>query len=290
MNLYVSTTELKSYLGISASTHDALLVMFNKNATAKINSILSVSDLALHKVSAERSNAEGQRVRLRDLHAVRIGTIYDQVDTTPIEYTQTASYDIVGDIGSVLRLTNYLYGGARQLTVDYAAGWNNSGTATITVTDYANIPVTATITLGAISSDGFTITRGTDWTAKTSNDTEAAAIAAAIDAKAGVRAFAIKNVVHVVEDTNVQVATRTLVTSDSTRLTTSAGTLGSVDFPEDIRLAVMMIVSSLFSQRKNQGVKSYTIGSKSVTFATKDEFETFRSLLAPYMRVSIAAV
>ncbi len=283
MNLYVTTAELKTYLGISVSTYDSLLAMLNKQATAMINGILSASDLALHKVSAERHDAKGQTLYLHDPHVQAIGTIMD--DTT--EYTQDDAYDISG---STLHLADYLMQGDRKLTIDYAAGWNASGMATITVTDYSNIAAAATITLGAVNADGYTITRGTDWTAGTSNDTEAAAIATAIDSKAGTRSFAIKNVVYIIEDTNPQVNSRTLSTSDSTRLAKSAATLSTLDFPEDIRGSVMILVSSLYNGRKNPKLKSYSIGSKSVSFATESEFQMFKSMINPHMRVKITAI
>lgn len=283
MNLYVTTAELKTYLGISGSSQDTVLAMLNKQATAWVNGYLSVNDLAIHKETDEVHDGKGQALYLHELHAVDIGTIMD--DST--EYTQTDAYDIEN---YVLHLTGYLVSGFRKVTVDYAAGWNDSGMATITVTDYANIAAAATVTLGAVSSDGFTLTRGTSWVAGTSNETEAALLAAAIDAQSGTRAFAIGNVVYIVEATNPQVATRTLTTSDATRLAKSTATLGSVDFPEDIRAAVMMLVSSYMATRKNSRLKSYTIGTKTVSFGSDQEFQTFKQLLAPYLRSRVFAV
>jgi len=283
MNLYVSTAEIKAYLGISSSSEDTRLAMFNKQATALVNGIIGVTDLSLHRVTSEVHDAIGRILKLREKHAVAIGTIMD--DTT--EYTQTDAYDLDND---VLYLQNYLLQGPRKAFVTYAAGWNTSGTGKITVSDYANIGASATITLGAVSSDGFTITRGVDWTAGTSNATEATAIAAALDAKAGVRSFAVGAVVYIIEDTALQVATRTLATSDSTRLAKDVSTLGNVDFPEDIRMAVFMLVASYRSNAKNPRMKSYTIGSKSVSFGNDSEFNSFKTALAPYLRARVYSV
>lgn len=284
MNLYVTTAEIKTYLGISVSTYDTLLAMYNKQATALINGIIGATDLALHKVTEEVHDAYGQILKLHDHHVVAVGTILD--DTT--EYTQTNA--IYWDAGDVIHLDNYLLQGPRKAKVTYVAGWNASGMAKITVSDYANIGASATITLGAITTDGFTITRGVDWTAASSNAAEATAIAAAIDAKAGTRAFALGAVVYVIEDTGAQVATRTLASNDSTRLAVSAATLGSVDFPEDIRAAVFSYVASLKANAKNPRMKSYTIGSKSVSFGSEAEFTLFKNYLAPYIRPRVHSV
>ena len=284
MNLYVSTNEIKTYVGISGSSQDALIAMLNKQATAVVNGILSSSDLSLHKVSNEIHNSIGRVFYLADHNVKAIDSILDDDE----EYLQDEDYDFKG---STLFLEDRVGQGYRKLKITYAAGWNAYGMATITVTDYASIGATATITLGAIQgSDGYTLTRGTDWTAGTSNDEEATKIATAINAKLGTKAFAIQNVVYVIEDISPQVEIRTLTTSDSTRLTASASTLGSIDFPEDIRGAVMLLVSSMLHQRKNPKMKSYTIGQKQVTFATEDEFKTFKNMLAPYMRARVLAI
>lgn len=283
MNLYVTTAEIKTYLGISSSSQDTLLAMLNKQATAMVNGIIGVTDLSLHKVTSEVHDALSNVVKLREKHAVGIGTIMDD----DVEYTQTDAYDLDND---VLYLQEYLTAGRRKAFVTYAAGWNASGTAKITISDYAGLAAAATITLGAVSTDGFTITRGVDWTAAASNAAEATAIAAAIEAKAGTRAFAVGAVVYIIEDTALQVATRTIATSDSTRLAKDVSTLGNIDFPEDIRMAVLILVAGMKQSAKNPKMKSYTIGSKSVSFGSDSEFTTFKSALAPYLRARVYSV
>lgn len=289
MNLYVTTAELKTYLGISGSTQDALLAMLNKSATSWINGHLGVSDLSLHKVTREVHNGCSQQVRLDDVHLVALGTIMSDED----EYTQDEEFDIVrrkDGLDYIFNIEDYFTAGYRKVFVDYAAGWNAYAMAKITVTDYAGLASGATITLGAVNTDGFTLTRGVSWTAQTSNEAEAAAIATAIDAQAGTKAFALGNVVYVMEDTNPGVATRTIASSDGTRLALSAGTLGGVDFPEGIKLAVMMLVASLKQGAKNAKVKSYTIGTKTVTFLNDADFKMFDSTLKPYERARVHVV
>jgi len=285
MNLYVTTDEIKTYLGISGSSSDAVLAMINKFATDDLNGILSVTDLALHKVSGEVHNGGTDRLELRDLHVQAIGDLYEDEDTL---YEQDDAYDIDN---YVLHLDDGLTGGEREVTIDYVSGWNASGYATITVTDYANLAAAATVILGATpSAGGGTVTRGTDWTAGADNDEEATNLAAAIDALTNVRAFALQNVVYVVDDYQAQATGRTLATSDSVRLAKSASTLAGVDFPEGIRGAVLLLIAGRFAKRKNARVQSYSIGSKSVTFASDADAADFKTAISHYKRAKLHIV
>jgi hypothetical protein len=285
MNLYVTTAEIKSFMSISGSTQDNKIAMFNKAATQLLNGYLGVSDLALHKVTEEVHNASARRFRLRDLHVSSVFEIMNDED----EYTQTEPLDIEqtsAGLNYVLNLENYLMAGERKAKISYVAGWNASGMVKITVT-VAGMSPTAALTFGAVSVDGFTVTRGTDWTAQATDAAEATAIAAAIDSKTGTRAFAVENVVYVIEDTNAQVITRTVSTTDATKLVLSDSYLRGVDFPEDIRLAIMTNVSSMMQFSKNPRLKSYTVGQKTVTFASKAEADSYEQFLRPYVRARV---
>lgn len=282
MNLYVTTAEIKSFMGLSGSSQDTKLTMLNKAATAMLNEYVGVSDLAIHKVTEEVHDARSRKFRLRDIHVTSIGTILDG-DT---EYSQDEPYDVehrTNGIDYVLNLEEFLLDGYRKAKITYVAGWNASGMAKITVT-VSGLASDATVTLGVVSADGFTVTRGVDWTAQATDELEASAIATAIDAKAGVRAFSMGNVVYVVEDTNPQVITRTIASSDSTRLALSDSILRSVDLPESIRFALMTHVASMFHMSKNPRLKSYTIGQKTLTFASKAEAGTYEQYLKPFVR------
>lgn len=285
MNLYVTTEEIKSFMGITVATYDTQIAMFNKMATSLVNSILGVKDLSLHKVTDEIHDAEGQYLDLYDSPVVAIGKIMDGDD----EYTQDDAYDI---LVNRIKLEDWLAAGPREAKVTYAAGYHAYGFAKITITDLANLAAAATITLGAVApaTDGYTITRGTDWNLAASADLEAINIAAAIQAKAGTNAFALGSDVYVIEGTNPQVVGRTITSSDSARLALSASTLNGLTFPEEIRLAVMIYVTNLMNLRKNPRLKSYTIGSKSVSFASDAEFTQFNDLLKSYRKVGVKAI
>ena len=275
-------------MGITGSGSDSLLVMFNKMATIVVNGALGVNDLSLHKVTDEVHDAIGRYLNLYDLPVVAIGKIMNGDD----EYTQDDPYDIL--LGR-LKLEDWLSAGLRKAKVTYAAGYHSYGYAKLTITDLANLAANATITLGAISTDGYTLIRGTDWNPATSIEDEATAIAAAIQAKAGTNAFALGGDVYVIEGTNPQVVGRTITTSDSTRLALSGSSLQlssnqKENMPEDIRLAIMIYVANLVNSRKNPKLKSYTIGSKTVSFASDAEFNQFNDLLKPYKKVGVKAI
>jgi hypothetical protein len=290
MNLYVSLTEIKNFLDIGGTSKDALLLMLNKQATSDLNEMLSVNDLALHKNTGEVRDAIGQMLDLRDLHAVEIESITDD----GIAYSQTDAYDI-GNYRVYLQ--DFLRGGPRKALISYAAGWNASGMSKITVSDVAGLAASATITLGNLTgaTNGGTLTRGVAWAAKATEALEAAAIAAAINTTPYARAFAINATVYVIEnggatiDVTPQLTGRTIATSDATRLALSSATLSGVDFPESLRGALLLLVSGKLASRKAKGVKSYTIGTKTVTFATDADAAEFKATIAAFKRVKVAA-
>jgi hypothetical protein len=272
-----------------------------KHAEARLDSFLSVRRLDIHKVTDERHDAVGvTELYLHDLHAVEIGEILD--DTTV--YTQTDDYDIDN---YVLHLDSSLVQGRRKAHIDYAAGWNAAGIAKITVSDYSLITGSMTIIAHPAGSGGATLTEGSEWDAETSNNVTAANIAAAInlaektgeDTATGIRAFALENVVYVADETPAR-ATSTIILSDLTGLslvsgggtvgTTSALTMDGVDFPQDLLDALVLMIGSSFNKRKSQGIKSYKIGSKSVTFSNGELMKEVKSIAKAHMRAAIDVV
>lgn len=277
MNLYVTTSELKTYMGLSGTKHDLLLEMLNKQATSLINGILCVTDLALHGVTGEVHDAIGQVFYMADCHVVHVGKIMD--DST--EYTQDEAYDIDN---YVLRIDDYLVQGKRKATIDYAAGWNASGMAYIDIVDYSGLG-TDTVTIGST-----VYTEGTNWDAETNNNTTASNLATALDADSTVRAFAIGPRVYVIDEVVGQTGKISIAIGDSTNMTVSGSTLADLDFPEDIRGAVMILVSAMYQARKNPRLRSYTIGQKTVTMGSEAEFQMFKNLIKPYIRSQLLSV
>lgn len=290
MNLYVTDTEIKNYLGISGSGQDTKIAMMNKSATERVNRLLSVSDLAFHKVTEEVHDAIGKKIyALRDMHVQSIGTILD--DTT--EYTQDEEYDIENYL---LRLEDSLWQGKRKGKITYSAGWNAGGYTTLTVTDYSSIASADTIAIDPGGAGAETLTEGTDWDAETSNTVTANNIADAINTNAtlagssGVRAFSLGAVVYII-DRVPQRETSTVTLGTGTGLSLSATTMTGVDFPEDIREAIIYAVGAKLSIGNAKGITRYRIGSKEVTYQTeRDIDEQLKKMLRPYMRAVVKTV
>lgn len=286
-NIYVTTAEIKSYLGITSSTHDTVLAMLNKMAADELNGILSVSDLAFHKVTDEVHDGGEDRYELNDLNVRLIGDIYE--DSTL--YSQTEAYDIDN---YVLHLEDALNGSEREVTIDYVAGWNAAGWTTLTITNNATIADNMTITIAPGGSGAVVLTEDTEWTTGADATTTAADIAEAINnhaslggAASGVRAFSIGAVIYVV-DKEPQRKTSTIALSDATGFTLASNTLnGVVDFPESLRYANLLLIAGRFAKRKNAGVKSYTIGAKSVAFGSESDANEFKGAIAQYKRAKL---
>ena len=277
MQLYVTDAEIKSYLGISGSAQDTFITMANKMATTRLNILLGVSNLAMHKVTEEVHDGGAAKYHLKDLHVLKVGTIIEDEDDT---YTQDDPIDIDG---YTIRLTSALAGAKRDVKITYAAGWGASGWATVKIVDYSGLAG------DNVTVNGTAKTAGTDWTAGTSNEATATSLASALDGISGVSAFAVGDTVFVYDDT-LQTNSKTITVNDATNMTLTSGggdgKLSGTDFPEDLREAVCLLVGGRLAKRKNLGVKSYTIGSKQVTFANAEDAELFKANIAPYKRVT----
>lgn len=285
MKTYVTIEELKTYMGLSGSSYDARLEMINKQATDIVNGILNASDLTLHKVTDEIHDGVGNTlIRLSEPHVIAIGSIFERVNSEDIEYTQTEPYDISN---SDLRITGYLTAGPRKVKITYAAGWNLGGSATADIVDYSLLSAkTFTITLGKTIS---VLTEGSEWNAGSSNESAATSLSEAINAVKGVNSFVLGTTIYIIDETPNR-ATTTIDTNAGAAITLSSSTLNNVNFPEAIKGAIMIYVSDMFTRAKNSRVKSYTIGSKQVTFASDSEAKLFTSMLDQYKRALILII
>lgn len=301
---YITLADLKTHIGVTGASTDAFLTMEIKHAEARLDTLLSVSRLDIHKVDDERHDAVGvDRLYLHDLHAVEIGEILDNETV----YTQDDEYDVSN---YVLRLDGSLVQGPRNAHVDYAAGWNAAGIVKLTVSDYSLITSTMTIAIEPGGAGGATtLTEGTEWTAATSNNVTAASIAAAIndsvlhtgeDTATGTRAFALENVVYIADETPDRITSEiTLSALLGLSMVSGGGTVGVAatilaldgkDFPQDLLDALVLMVGSSFNNRKSQGIKSYKIGSKSVTYSNGELMKEIKSIVRAHMRAAIDVV
>lgn len=300
---YIYLDEVKTHMGVTGTSNDTYIKQEIRHAEDRLDSMLSVRRLDIHLVEDERHDATNvTELYLDDLHVVEIGEILD--DTTA--YTQTDPYDIDN---YVLHLESSLVKGKRKAHIDYAAGWNAAGIAKLTVSDYSAVTSAMTLAIAPGGAGTVTLTEGVDWDAATSNNATATSIADAIndsalktgeDTATGVRAFALENVVYICDEKpERESSTITASALGGLSLVSGGGTAGTAtvaltmdgeDFPEDLRDVLMVMVGSAFNQRGNAGVRSYKIGSKSVTYKNGEEAEHVRNMVQPYKRITVSVI
>lgn len=298
---YISLADVKEHIGITGSSSDDFLKAEIRHGEAKLDGLLSVSRLDIHKVSEEVVDATNKPwYDLKDLQVTRIGEILDYATV----YSQDNDYDI--DYYR-LHLENRLIQGKRKGRITYVAGWSSSGYALLTVSDYSAITSTMTIAIAPNGSGGSSLTEGTDWNASTDNNTTAESIASAINTEMahgdvladGIRAFALENVVYIIDEQPTQETSEITVSSLSglslesgggTIGTTSAMTMDGVNFPPDLLEAVCNMIGARYNMRKTSGIKAYKVGSKSVTFSNGEQRESIRLLVKPYMRAKVTVI
>jgi len=283
MNLYISLADIKIALGISSSTYDTKINMYNQLATSVVNDYLNARDLDLHLVTDEVRDSRGRRIQLKDPNVVAVGRLLNN----GVEYTQNDEFDIVSD---TVILESPIYSGDRKLKATYAAGWRARRAVKLTISDVGAMAAAATITINDVNVVGqadIVLTRGTSWTAANNATDEATNIAGAINGLSNkdFQAFSCGKFVFI-QDKALGGLDRPVSSSDSVRLNFENSTT-SADFPEPIKLAVCLYVSNLLNSIKSPRVKQYTIGAKSVTFSDSAQFVEFKNLLNSYKRAKV---
>lgn len=62
------------------------------------------------------------------------------------------------------------------------------------------------------------------------------------------------------------------------------------NMPEDLKLAVLILIAGLFNQRNNQGVQTMSIQGKSVTFRNEIEVKEFQRIFERYRKIRNYAI
>lgn len=93
MDLYASTAEIKTYLGISGSSKDARIAVLNLAMTSVLNGLLSVKSLAAHTNTKELTKLYAERetgdlfVILRHFPLIEVVSLYDVDDVAITDFT-----------------------------------------------------------------------------------------------------------------------------------------------------------------------------------------------------------
>lgn len=201
MNLYVDREQhVKPYLGIAKTdtSKDEVLDLLNNSATAILNSVLNVSDLARHTVTAERFDGPAAKIWVKDFPVTAVSSI--TVGSLGTAYSQTAAYVFEKN---VVLLDGVADGGTgyEQNKITYTAG-------------YVTYAQAQTLNNNVGSED---------------NATE--------------------------------------------------------NMPEDLKLAVLILIAGLFNQRNNQGVTNMSIQGKSITFRNEIEVKEFEQIISRYRKI-----
>ena len=63
-----------------------------------------------------------------------------------------------------------------------------------------------------------------------------------------------------------------------------------ITFPDDLQLALLMMVGSIFNQKQNQGIESYNLHRTQVVFRDKQESDQFQAIINGYKKSFIHGI
>lgn len=277
LDLITSTAEIKAYLGLSGTSKDARIAMWNQNATNILASMLGLANFTVHTVTDEY-------IRITDpYHLVCNAFPVDTSSTITIKNSlkqAITGYAFEREPNQLRRLllttsegqpkslyyeyvyATYTAGYTVQGTLEVVDGSNSDLNGKTFITTQYGVSTTWTFTTGA-NPDNNEIER------EDGNDTMAANIAEAIG---GTSVGAVV--------TMPMGMTAELGTVDSSDITITNATI-----PSELKMLVAMIVGGALSESNDRmgGVVSYSIGEKSVTFASPSDKALFQSMVAKYM-------
>lgn len=253
MDRLIPLAELRLRTGVT--DNDAGLEFEYRTALERLYRYLNVSSLLTHAVTDERVRVSGDCIFPRDFPAVTSGmTVKDLNSDAVTGYT-------FGRFANDNRKINILDSsgdptttGYNEWLLSYTAGY--TATASLTVVDYAAL-VGKTLNVyadGTLAVWSFVASGATDRqiVAATSNNTTATAIASALGGTASGATVSLP------DGTSVE-----LGSADASDITITPSSL-----PDAFKACLAALVSAgLAEKQKAKGISSYTVGSKSVTYA-----------------------
>lgn len=281
-----TNTEIKALLGISGTSKDAMITMWNSAATELLCDVLKVQDIATHTVTKEHVAISDKNYLVVQDFPVDTGetiTLHDW------NWNAITGFTFQRDSGALRRLqvldTNSKPTGLAysELFASYTAGYTIQDTVVVLddstlenktiIVDVAGTETTYTFVASGATATNIVI--GAD----------EAATASAIAAK--------------FTGASVSTATVTFPVGYKIRLgtaTTTELTVTNATIPQALKMCVAMIVGGFMSSatEKRGGVTSYSLGTKSVTFRDATDRDMFLMMIKTYLpsfgRVSINAV
>lgn len=273
MTKIITNDEIKVILGISGTSSDALVEIWNNIATEILTSALETDNLLSHAVVNERVKLySGETLIVEDFPVdISVTPTVTYLDGDSIT-DKTFSLDTNGSRRiNVLDSSgdpSSIYGD--EVLVSYTAGYTAQETNTVLL--YASL-VGKTITAyvaGTATTYTFVASGATtnQINANTDNDTTAANIATALSGSSSGAVVTLPLGTRIV-----------LGTATSAMLTITAATI-----PEMLKSAVALVVGGGMAEReKKGGVVAYTLGSKSVTFKNDNDKSVFEKIIDIYL-------
>lgn len=273
MTKIITNDEIKVILGISGTSSDALVEIWNNIATEILTSALETENLLSHAVVNERVKLySGETLIVEDFPVdISVTPTVTYLDGDSIT-DKTFSLDTNGSRRiNVLDSSgdpSSIYGD--EVLVSYTAGYTAQETNTVLL--YASL-VGKTITAyvaGTATTYTFVASGATtnQIVAATNNDTTAANIATALSGSSSGAVVTLPLGTRIV-----------LGTATSAMLTITAATI-----PEMLKSAVALVVGGGMAEReKKGGVVAYTLGSKSVTFKNDNDKSVFEKIIDIYL-------
>ena len=268
----ISNAEIKALLGISGSSKDAIVNMWNGIATETLCELLQVSEIARHTVTDERVKMiKSDSLVLREfpVDVSETITLKDSLNATITGF----SFDMdpsdrrtvrLVDSNSYPKSLDY-----KEVLASYTAGYTVQGTVEVlSIVDLANKTIAVTVagtetewTFVASGASGNEINIGVD------------ADATAVNIATALGGTSSGAVVTLPLGTIVALTTATAVQM----------TITDPDTPENLKMVVaLMVGGGVVAPQKKGGVKRYQVGNKSVEFRDGNEAAMVRTIIEQY--------
>ena len=273
--LITTKEEIKAYLGISGTSKDAMINLWNKTATEILAGMLKVQDLAVHTVTNELVRVYNpEYLMLREFIVSTSGSI--TIKDALLNEITGFTFDLDSNAKRRLFLKDTsgnpksLY--YPEIYATYTAGYTLQDTLEI-VDNGALDTKTFTVSVAGVETT-YTLVSGVPST----NEIQ-------IGASAALTAAAIAAVFTGASSSSATVTMQKGATITLGTLTSAEATLTSATMPEALKVAVALIVGGAMTDatQKRGGVTSYTLGSKSVSFADTSSKNMFESIINEYL-------
>ena len=268
MNNIISNSEIKVILGISGSSQDALIELWNQTATSMLASIFGIKEFGVHAVTEEKIKVyDPQNLVVSDFPVdfTETITVKDSQKTAFTGFTFEAENSFTKTIrlldlaGKPTNLCfNNRYYGPLEVFVSYTAGYTTQ--ETVESISYATLPdktitvcVAGTATTWTFKATGASTS---EINAETSDEITATNIAAALGGSA------TGAVVTLPLGTRIELGTALV-----TELTITAATI-----PGDLKnLVALMVGGGIAEKTKQGGIAELKIDDKTVKFRSNSD-------------------